>query len=549
MDPFTKTLRLVRGRLAVQQAIQFVVVGAVASCSGCCMWLVFTRFFPVLPLNGLVCLGVVGAGTLVSVAWAVYRRPTILDAALEADRRLGLQERVTSSLQLADAVGPMVEALHADARNRLARVEVRAAFPFLAPRSIRWLAVPVLLFGIGYLFLPEFDLFGFRARQAQAQMRDEARRIQAERLKAVARPLAEPAAVATPEGIAEAGAALERLAEQLAVGELTEKQALAKLSNVGEELEKRREALQQAAALPKLASALGQLSSAQDMAKNMLNGDFGSAAQKARELQQQLRDGKLSPDERKRLVNDFQKLSDALKSGGENSTLSEALAKAAASLNLSNLSPEALQQAAQGLSAGALSLEDVASILEQLDKLNIAVKDILKCQQKMLGPSPFCRICGVRLKPCTGSGNCGFGCSCCGICSNCGQRAGCFGRGPWRMGFSNKFGNGMGGPGHGRGSSVGPLPDVQEAFEPSMLPGQITKGKFLADIVQRTTPDQTAESTTAFVSGLVAEAQQEAEQALTKEEIPPAAREFVREYFSTFESNEQPQNRQQSATQ
>ena len=43
----------------------------------------------------------------------------------------------------------------------------------------------------------------------------------------------------------------------------------------------------------------------------------------------------------------------------------------------------------------------------------------------------------------------------------------------------------------------------------------------------------------ALVSGCatvrVPEAKQEAEQALTKEEIPPASREFVRQYFSTVE--------------
>jgi hypothetical protein len=39
-------------------------------------------------------------GILFATAFAIWRRPCLLKAALDADRRLGLQERLTSSLQL-----------------------------------------------------------------------------------------------------------------------------------------------------------------------------------------------------------------------------------------------------------------------------------------------------------------------------------------------------------------------------------------------------------------------------------------------------------------
>lgn len=219
--------------------------------------------------------------------------------------------------------------------------------------------------------------------------------------------------------------------------------------------------------------------------------------------------------------------------GAQSTVLSEALANAAAGL-------------AQGgdlksLEDAELALSDVASVLDQLDKLNEAMFELGEWQNSMLGPSKKCRMCEAELMPCKNPGKCkgcGPGHSCYGVCSKCASGKGwcsCDGRGPWRPGSSQKFSNGMGGPGHGRGQSTGPLPDVEDAFSPTMLPGEMTRGRFLAGIVQRASPEGTAEPTAEFVSGVLMEAQQEAEKALTKEEIPSGAREFVRQYFNTFE--------------
>ena len=71
-----------------------------------------------------------------------------------------------------------------------------------------------------------------------------------------------------------------------------------------------------------------------------------------------------------------------------------------------------------------------------------------------------------------------------------------------------------------------------------MLPGDMTKGKILAGIMQKAVPEEGAEPTQEFVVKTFESVQQEAEQALTKEEIPPAAKEYVRQYFGTLEPEE-----------
>lgn len=191
MDPLVRVLRKVRARLAfahwMRVTVTFLLVGGGAACS----WLVLTRLFPMLGDAAPVSAALMGAGVAIASGLAWFRRPSLLTAALEADRRLGLQERLTSSLELAQSEGAMVQALHEDARNCLSRLMLRRDFPFVAPRALRWLGVVAVVYLSGAFWLPEFDLLSYRARQAQAKARAEAVQVTVERLESAARALRE----------------------------------------------------------------------------------------------------------------------------------------------------------------------------------------------------------------------------------------------------------------------------------------------------------------------------------------------------------------------
>jgi hypothetical protein len=103
------------------------------------------------------------------------------------------------------------------------------------------------------------------------------------------------------------------------------------------------------------------------------------------------------------------------------------------------------------------------------------------------------------------------------------------------QGGGRRQGPGMGGPGEGKGGSIGELPDMDAGLTPTTLPGEMTRGKLLTSVMERTSPEADAESTIAAANKMVLEAEQEAEQALAKEEIPPGSREWVRQYFGSFE--------------
>jgi len=534
MDKLLVALRQLRWRLSIQQWIRFVAAASFISSTTACVWLFLTKLFPMLGDPVPVFFGMFALGVAAATVMAVLRRPGLVRTALETDDRLALDERLTSSYELADAEGAMVEALHRDARAYLDRLNMRKAFPYGVPRHARWLVVPLLAFGLAHMLMPELDLLGHREREAEAYAREQAVRVRAEKLRKAVRPL-EKLSGENVADLLEAATSVERIAESMESREINEKQALAKLTNLANELMKQREQLQESTPVPKLAGDMSKLGMTREMANDIQNGRFGDAAQKAKELAEKMKKGGIDEKKSKRLADELKTLSEML--GGKESQVGQALADAASSLATGDL-----ESALQAMNAMELSLEDLASVLEQLEMLNLALGDLARWRQDMLGPSEFCRICGMPLKPCDIShcpgGCCGPGCSCFGMCKRCYAGIG----GMWAEGLGG-IGGGMGARGRGRGGLTGELPEVSPAFKPTVAPGPLTKGKVLADILQKSAPDEDVETTLDYVSGAFIQVRQEAEQALTKEQIPPGSKEFVRQYFGSLEPEDRAQLR------
>ena len=244
-----------------------------------------------------------------------------------------------------------------------------------------------------------------------------------------------------------------------------------------------------------------------DAASDMQEGNYGEAASKLGELGDKLAKGELSPEDIKKLAKDLANLAEM--AGGEESMLGEALAEAAEGLNSDDLGA-----AKAKLQAAALTLQEAAQMMEQLAALEGVMGELVAMEGELAGDGNYM---GKRMAMLKGAGR--------GAMSGMGQYGSMFTEG----------GLGMGGPGRGRGNQIGELPDVAGTMSATMLPGEMTRGKVLASIMGRAAPEEGAESTIEMVSQAVIQVQQAAEQALTKEEIPPGAREFVREYFGSLE--------------
>ena len=501
MDPFNVALKRVRNRLLLLKWLSFVTTSLLWGGVAACGWLLLTRLFPALGPAEWPAATMLGIAVAAGTALAIWNRPSTVRAALEADARLGLRERLTSSLELDGVDAPMIDELHADARAHVARIQVSRDFPVRPPRMLRWVAAPAVAFLVMYVAMPEWDLLGHRERVAEARAKTQETQVKVERLRAVAKPLREQPADELAADLEGAVEDLDRIAEALSKGEITDKQAFSRLENLQESLEKSREDLASESPVPKLQGDPKTLNQLQPVAQAMKNGEYDEAAQKLKEVMQKMADGTMSEKEVEALKSDMEQLAKML--GGEESMMGEALAEAAKDLSTGDL-----EAAVAALEQMDMSLGDLESMLTQMAQLDSMCSGIGECKSLMLGKK--------------------------------GQGAGSGRYGNFQGTTFAESPSGLGGPGRGRGNQIGELPDTESAFDPTMLPGDMTKGKILATIMQRAVPDEDASATTEFSTEAIVAVRQQAEQALTQEEIPPGSREFVRQYFGTLEPDEAP---------
>ncbi len=525
MDPLVATLQRLRRRLGLQLWLRRLFQGLVITSAVCCAWLVLTRCFPSLGNPIPVCTALIGVAIAATTVVALRGVPSLAQTALEADRRGNLKERLISSWELAGVEGPMIRELHADARNHLSALDPAEHFPFTASTAMRWMCVPIALFGVIYAVMPELDLLGLKRQAAEKTARESAVSAKVKKLESVARSLKDLKNQEHPR-ISDAISKIERIAQDLQAGTITEKPAFARLTEVGKELNK---VTQDMTSQVQMHRGQGSGSELKGRPGDAVKGSLSEAVDKLREVRKKLKKGGLSAAESESLEKETAELAKTLADSNIalDETLSKALSKLRASLKSKDL--DAAMQAAQSVET---SLSDLKSLLEQIEKTEKATTDLWETQQALLGQSGTCRICGSELKPCPNGKDCAgcdLGNSCLGICPECGKSHG-YGPG------MNARGRGeTGGKGEGDGGEVGPLPDAKVSLRPTTLPGQVTRGKALATIFQRSAPEQGAKPSVDQVSGEFVKVRQEAEEALTKEHIPPGSREFVRQYFGSIE--------------
>ena len=526
MPPLIETLRRLQRRLLLLQWADRTAKALLAASVCACVWLIITRLFPQLGDALLVAAGLAVGALCGGALWTWRRPPQLTDAALAADARLGLKERFTSSLALHEAKGSlcggseeMAAALHEDAAQCLTRLDNRRDFPFAPSRAMHWLALPMVLFGMGYVLFPEVDLLGHQAREAQARVEQADREKKAEMLENAARVLPKAPEQADTE-IEAITRDIEEVAAALQEGRITEKQALARVSNLADQLRQERDTLAQKAAAPTPQLSPRNMGMTREAAEAMQRGRPSDAAKALRTLQEKLKEGGMSEEDKKKLAEELKKLAEAM----GNSQAAQQLADSMQKAGENSMSGAELDKAMEAMQ---MSLSDMASALEQMAKLDAALQQMTEWQrQQGESKSLFgkCQSCGALLKP----GECESG--------KCGS---CNGNKPGNKPGSGN-GPGMGGAGRGAGNKVGELPeDAEVDFTPAILPGGLKEGKMLADMLQRTAPDEDgAEASVEAAGPALIRVQQEAEQALTKEEVPPGAREYVRQYFGAIDTGQ-----------
>ncbi len=406
------------------------------------------------------------AAGIVSLLWFL-RLPSQMQASLLLDERLGLCERFSTTLALAQSDDPFAQAARSESLATIQRADLRGHFPIGLSRSWyygagTWLVVIALIF-----LLPQKDLLGLmkkkqqdqqqtkQVEQAQAQVKQTA-----EAVKAVVEKLDDPSLqeeLKKLEGLAQAGQPQE-----------IRRDAIKTLGDLSDKLKQMQGNTQIDAAnmmqqmLQRLRGSTDPFS--QQLRTALAKGDFAQAANLLGQLQKDLAGGKLSDQQRRDVAQQLQQLAKELaKLAEQKRDLEQELEKLGLDKKLAQMDQQQLRQALQqqglkpdqidqllkkmaasqaaagkcsglaqalaagGAGAGGLSADELSEAMDQLNALESMHQQTMLLQAGLDEVSRFIGQLGEGM--CLGPG----------------------GQSPWQEGWSNKFGSGSGGPGMGFG--------------------------------------------------------------------------------------------------
>jgi hypothetical protein len=541
-----RALRL-RVRLLIALRLAIAAVTIVSAGATLCILALRLRgvwYPPLAPEVALVAAALASLAT--GLLWPL---PDRLIAA-SADRRLGLRDRIGSALHFlrAGALSGMDRAAVLDALGYLDALKAREAFPMRRPygSSAAAICLGVLLLA-QILPIPPL-LLSPREREEKAELREVAARIEP-----LAKQLEEAATQVDDQEAAQVSKQLKKLAQQLQRGQVSKKQALLNLS----ELEKKVQRLDQKLAKPK---------TAEELADSLRQAQQDSIGQKASELARQAaeRGDKEAAKQLEQLARQAQQTDDQQKLNDLARQLEERAAKLGASLGLPPGLLGALSQSVAGADPGLSeqALKDLAEAAkdwpkdlskEELEALAAELKEL----SKLLDGSDLKELSKLlsEASECLKSGNCDKAGAALGkaaklakgalakaklaaVCRSCKLGLG-------RCKGGNVIVYGRGGPMPQK--AIPPNAPGTQLFAPrqSENPGDLERvraqinpqGPMLATTEKGAPPTGGASRVPYYE--VISDYSKTAEEALAKEEVPPAYRGTVRDYFRALQSGKE----------
>jgi hypothetical protein len=547
MEEIKRQINLARRRLLAQRFLVVAAWSFFAMLSVAAIGLVIPKIWVVgVDRDVWVWSWIAGSlvlGSLVALLSSYLRRGSMLDAAIEIDRRFQLKERVSSAVALHpdESRTEIGEALIQDAVRRVERIDVRDRFPIRTGwRAFLPLVPAVVIFGL-VAFVP--DAIPAKPDAKSVEISAEAQRV-ARSAQELKKRLAHAEAKAQEQGLEDADVifkqlqkGLEDLADKSGVDR---KSALAKMNDLAKSLEKRREQLGGADQMRDQLNRLRDIQQgpADRIAKAVKDGDFPKALEELKKLQDQLKNDQMTEDEKQQLVKQLEQLRDRLQEMVDRHEqakrdMQEEIQRRQAAGDLEgagrmqrqldqfnamndwmnrmqqmadslNQCKQCLQegqggQAAEGLGQLAESLEQLQDAMDQLETLDQIMDDIAMAKDAM-----GCEACD------------GQGCEAC--------MGGAFG---WQQGQGN--GQGMG---EGQGFGERPEEQTDTRFYESQVRGEVRQG---AAVVTGTVggPNRAGRSlveTREAISG----AMSQDPDPLIDLQLPKTERDHTRQYFESL---------------
>lgn len=397
-----------------------------------------------LPIALLVIAGV--AGWL----WWRARRATLFEAAMDADAKLKLNERLSSAIAFvepeqivyrpvwhlpprpktfggifqwcaqavrayrearsraqraqegllarlqasSEARSALVPALVTDAAERSERLNPRELYPFRLDRPTKFLCLSTLAM-IAFFLMPAIDRFQPGDKRAVRKVVKK----EGERLQAVAKQIYKESEEKKLADALKAAKQLAELAKKFQNERLEKKDALLDIGKLAEQVKQMQQesekdlnpqAMEQLSEVLKREENQMNTQDMQDLASQLQQQNMQQAAEQMQKLAQKMQQGNLSEQEKKELAEDLQKLAKAMQQAGMQK-LAQQMQQLAQQmqqqgLRVPQLSAQQMQQLAQ-------QLNNMNLTKEQLEALKNLAESLKQAEQNIAQADMPCKIC------------------------------------------------------------------------------------------------------------------------------------------------------------
>ena len=538
---FDRRLRQVRVRCGINGLLEHVAWAALAAAVPAGVAVLVWRLFAIDLVSTRWILVVAAVLVCASLVWWAWRIPSRMKAALLADDRLGLAERMSTTLAMAASSDDFALAAR-DADNQVVQTLVVAkAFP-VRP-SMWWVHAAgawVLVCLLAWL-VPQEDLLGLHKKRQQQQ----AQAAKVEAAKKDIQNVTDAVKLAVERlDVPDANKDLAGLTSSFQAGkpEDIKRQAISQLSSLSDKVRDMQSSLK-IQSMQQLQQMLQQLrptgqGAVQQIELAMAKGEFGKAAAMLKQMQQDMLAGNLSDQQRQELAKQMQDLSQQLqklaqqqkgleqqlqemgldkklakldakqlaealqKQGVTGEKLEDLMQKAAASQQASNRA-NALGMAMGGSNSGP-SAEDLAAAAGQLDEMEGIQQQIRLSQGTLAEIERAIAALGDGMA--YGEGM----------------------QGPFRSGMPQGPGPGTGKPGQGFGARDS---DTEGAFgtKKAQVKAQVQQGPIVASWYFK--GDQAKGEAQRPFQEVVAASRDSAAEAIQDNQIPAKYQEAVKKYF------------------
>ncbi|MDX2036417.1 MAG: hypothetical protein SFX72_07180 [Isosphaeraceae bacterium] len=474
-----------------------------------------------------------------------------IDAAVAIDRAFELDERLSTAITLPAEIRetPAGRAVIRDAIRHVSDLDLGSKFRFRLPRR-SWIPVVPALMALAVLFAPQWTSKLLAAKSGGTIAPKIDPKVVAKKSDLLSKKLAAQRKELDKTKFAEAEkllAEIEKAARDLAKAPPAEKdKALLALNKLTKQLEDRQKQIGNPDQMNRQLRQLTQMNDkggpAEKLAKDLARGEFQKAAQEAKQLQDKLREGKLTEQEKKQLqkqLDDLSKqidkaanmeerkkqLDEALKNGGlspeqhkqEMNKLEQQQKSMQDLKELANklqqaqesLSKGDMQKAADALGMSEQQLQEMAEKLQEMESLDEALADLQEAKNGMTGE---------------GDGE---------------MEGNQFGKGMGRFGRNGRNSNNGQGLGRGRGEGDRPeAPDDTAAFD-TKVKQQYTKGKA---VIEGSGPPsaQMKGKSLVGIQDEIETAAGAAADALTNQKVPRSFENHIRGYFDRLNDKGSP---------